>query len=198
MSSTPAPSIDVHVMIDLETLSLRRDAAIIQVAALVFEATHGALSEGGEPIAFNRFVDGASGYVDPGKVAWWMQNPAAARVGAGMAKGDRLCVVLAALREWVALLATKGMNVVGVWSHGATFDLALLAHANEVEHMPAAWSYKLERDTRTLYALTPGGMPDVGPADPAREHDAAYDCERQVATLVEAFKRIRESGAVCP
>lgn len=176
-------------MIDLETLSTRADAAIIQIAALAFDPASGPLD------AFNVFVlDFAGRHVDPNTVAWWLQRGVVAQhIGDGMGAGSPLD---AALRELAAWFVGPG-EVSGVWSHGATFDLPILEHAYAQHSIRVPWHYRTPRDTRTVYALTPGGMPDV-PADPERKHDAAYDCERQVQTLVAAFARIRESGAVMP
>src|ERR1044071_2391262 len=85
-----------HVMVDLEALSLRKDAAIIQVAALVFDPLTG---ERGTQ--FNAFVSGLEGHVRPDTVAWWMQQPAARRVGAGMAGGHCIAHVLQSFTLWL-------------------------------------------------------------------------------------------------
>jgi hypothetical protein len=184
-----------HVMVDLETLATRPDAAVIQIAALAFDP---ALDPGlvGYGAAFNVFVSDFEGrYVDPQTVAWWMRQKVAPWIGQRMSEDAySLPSALKSLHEWYAGIALgPAGGVAGVWSHGATFDLPIIEHAYAQNGMKAPWPYRLPRDTRTLYALTPGGMPEI-PADPECEHDAVYDCERQVATVVEAVRRIRAAG----
>lgn len=193
----------LHVMIDLESLSTRPDAAVIQIAALAFDPLIGASPEVWRPklypTSFNVFVADFEGrHVDPQTVAWWLQRgEVACRVGEGMAAGSPLPAALRDFSEWYEGLCQYIGAVEGLWSHGATFDIPILEHAFKDlarQGLRTPWSYKLPRDTRTLYALTPGGMPALDKADPEREHDAAYDCERQVAAVVEAVRRIRAAG----
>jgi 3'-5' exoribonuclease-like protein len=174
---------NMHVMLDLETLSTRKNAAIIQIAAVVFD------SETGAPRgSFNVFVRDFPAYchVDPGTVAWWLQQKAAATIGAGMSAGGSLQDALEKFCAWFAALGP----VEAIWSHGATFDIPVLCSALAACNVAQPWSYRAERDTRTLYALAPGGMPSIG-RDPARTHDALYDCEMQIQEVVGALRALR-------
>lgn len=178
-----------HIMLDLETLSTRKDAAIIQIAALAFDPVTG---EHGP--WFNAFIRDPSGHLNVQTIAWWMQQKPAARIGAAVADhndGDTLNerAALQAFAEWLGAAPVEAL-----WSHGATFDIVLLenAYARQTPPQPKPWSYRVERDTRTLYALAPGGMPAVA-QDPERTHDAAYDCEVQVQQVVGALRALRQA-----
>ena len=174
---------NTHVLIDLETLSTRKNAAIIQIAAVAFDpATGAALSE------FNVFVsDGADhGHVDTQTVAWWMQQDAAYRVGHGVSNGTILQCALLDLLDWFKLRGPFA----GVWSHGASFDLAVLASALDAVGMPQLWERGVERDTRTLYALT-GGAPAVAQPEGFVKHDALHDARLQSAQVSAALGLLR-------
>jgi hypothetical protein len=191
----------VHVMLDLETMSTRGDAAIVEIGAIAFDPETGEEVTSGREESFvtarfRAYVSVFDGHVDPRTVAWWLQQKAALALGEGMASGDCLVEALQSFQGWFAALG----DVSAVWSHGATFDTPILALAFERHGMRAPWHYRTPRDTRTLYDLAPGGMPDVE-KDPTREHGALYDCEVQIKQVVGALKALRSEladGVDCP
>lgn len=175
-----------HIMLDLETLSTRKDAAIIQIAARAFDPETGEL--GAE---FCAFIKNPTGHVDVQTVAWWMQQVPAAAIGAAVASDDAYPELraLECFASWLGMQAPAG-GWAELWSHGATFDIVLLENAYTRNGLAKPWSYRVERDTRTLYAHAPGGMPTV-PQDPQRKHDARYDCEVQIKQVVGALAALR-------
>jgi hypothetical protein len=174
-------------MLDLETLSTRTDAAIVQIAALAFDPLTGKDPVG---VGFNMFVRDLAGHVDLATVAWWLQQQAAPVLGRMIEKeGTSLVAALRGFTEWYASLG----EVEAIWSHGATFDIPIMAHHCAVHGIAVPWSYRAPRDTRTLYALAPGGMPAVTGQGGAQKHDALCDCEIQIKQVVGAFSALRES-----
>lgn len=171
-----------HVMLDLETLSSSKDAAIIQVAAVVFDP-----STGEHMAQFDAVSSDLVGRVNPKTVAWWMQQKQAAKLGARISsEGIPTKRVLADFIEWF-----RGLGPVeAIWSHGATFDLPVMCSALAACDLEQPWHYRAERDTRTLYALAPGGMPEVV-RDEDQVHDALYDCKLQIAQVVGALRALR-------
>lgn len=197
---------EVHVMVDLETLSKRSDAAIVQLAAIAFDPQTGEILS-----RFNEYVNESCvagervGHVDIGTIGWWLKQKGAAALGEKITGEDGalwLAYVLGEFDQWFANLAadtceddaahfTEGSEQICVWAHGATFDIPILASAYDraqVGYVP--WNYRAPRDTRTLYALAPGGMPVVA-EDETRKHDALYDCEVQVQQVCGALKALR-------
>lgn len=181
-----------HIMLDLETLANRPDAAVIQIAAVAFDPHTG--ETGAE---FNRHVcDIAGRHVDAGTVAWWMCQSVAPAMGAAMqaTQGLLLRAALIDLANWMRLAPKPA----GVWSHGATYDLPILEHAfvTELQCKPP-WGYRTPRDTRTIYALTSGGVPPAHvPVDSAGKHDALADCRTQIRQLVAALAMLAARGVV--
>lgn len=132
-----------HVMLDLETLATSSDAAILQLTAVEFDPATGEVGR-----TFNRFICDPSGKVDVATVLWWMQQDQAAHLGRAAQYGELESVVLAAFREWVLEVQPAAL-----WSHGATFDIVVLANTHARAGQSKPWSYRIERDTRTLYDI---------------------------------------------
>jgi hypothetical protein len=195
-----------HVMLDLETLSTRADACIIQIAAIAFDIETGEFG-----LRFNAYVNESSmigervGHIDPSTVGWWMRQKFAPTLGEKITSEDDASCLSEALgnfAEWfeqdVCLDDTITEDVC-LWAHGATFDVPILQYAYEVRcpetyEGKAPWHYRAPRDTRTLFALAPGGMPRPS-KDETREHDAQYDCEYQIAQVCAAYAALREQRA---
>jgi hypothetical protein len=199
-----------HVMLDLETLSTRSDACIIQIAAIAFDIETGELGP-----RFNAYVNesclvGAKvGHIDVSTVGFWMRQKFGPALGAAITDEDeRRCLseALGEFDQWFANLAedtceddavpvVELSEGISLWSHGAGFDIPILASAYDragVGEVP--WHYRAPRDTRTLFAVAPGGMPRP-PKDEAREHDALYDCEYQIAQVCEAWRSLEVAKA---
>ena len=173
-----------HVMLDLETLSTRKDAAVFQIAALCFDPATGETGP-----AFCEFIDSSelAGHLDPSTVMWWMQQKASADVSLRWATNSQpRALVLGEFFGWL-----RALHVVALWSHGATFDIVVLENQYTSIDQDKPWSYRVERDTRTLYALAcADGKPPAVPTDPTRKHDAAYDCEVQAQQVSLAWRAL--------
>lgn len=183
----------MHAMIDLETLALTQDAAIVQIGAVAFE-----LRAGGA-------IDVAGGLdilVDPNAprrrhcshtVGWWhSQDPALyEKVVARQADRVRLGVALARLHDWLDRINAEH-GLMGVWAGPAAFDLGVLRHAYEQLGRAIPWNYRIERDDRTVRALSRYGLLAPRPFDalaeqpalpPRVEHDALNDAIYQARAL---------------
>lgn len=178
----------MHVMIDVETLSLRPDAALLQIAAVEF-----APILGGEIRArfnFNVSVDlfGQKRHTDTDTIDWWRQQTLAGNnvlirsiTGQDAMKLD---VALDCLSMWWE----NAEPVVAVWAHGVAFDIAVLTHAYACEGKPTPWNYRAVRDTRTHYAArevevehreTLSERASEILCEPFRAHDALHDVVMQ-------------------
>lgn len=182
MTTTPI----THVMLDLETLSTRKNASIVQIAAIAFDPFTGAASA---TPPFNVFVKDPDGHIDVATVAWWLQQKAAPALGK---KVEMTCVTLTeAVTAFKGWYDAQGSQV--VWSNGATFDIAIIEQRCAETGCANPWPYRHPRDTRTLYALAPGGMPAVK-GNPQLTHDALYGCELQIKRVVGALGALRQQA----
>jgi DNA polymerase III epsilon subunit-like protein len=181
-----------HLMIDLETMSTDPNAAITQIGAVAFDPSRGPLAA-----SFDRHVClesciRAGMKIDGGTICWWLTQAEGARSGFthGQRSAQAIDTALSELATWVDLTFGAG-GPEGVWSHGATFDLPILASAfSRVLGRAVPWRYTADRDTRTLFALAGASLPQLAGPSVGVEHDALDDCEYQVAGVVAAYAKL--------
>lgn len=193
-------------MVDLETLSLRPTAAIIQIAAKPFNLDGTEVkNEDGSQLYHSYLkedVDAASCAMygldfDMKTVEWWMKNTTANN---HFKEPHRSCVISDALwnladyiKDW---LDYTGSEEVIVWSQGTDFDIAILSNAYRVvlgdDRIP--WKYYNVRDART-YFLEAARIFEPNCENPNKlietkdmKHDALADCEWSIKAVQRAFK----------
>lgn len=176
-----------HVMIDLETMGCGLDAAIVAVAAVLFDPATGQLGD-----AFYRDVtlDTATRYggkIDPGTVMWWMGQSDAARAAFSGAQG-RAVSLPQAIGEFASWLPHGAKP----WGNGATFDLAILRSAYGRLGMETPWKFWNERDVRTVVE-----MGQMAGFDPKRDmpfegvrHNALDDSRHQARYVSAIWQRL--------
>ncbi len=160
------------LMVDIETLSTRRDAMIVAIGAVWFCAE----GLGG---AFHGVIEArkSSGHIDPGTVAWWMRQSDEARAIFAVSGGS-LFEVLTDFVDFIGF-RREGLRV---WCHGAGFDVPIIEAAMERELVPIPWTYRAIRDTRTILDLA-----DVRIEGPeAERHDALGDARAQALAVIKA------------
>lgn len=181
------------VMVDLETMSTRADAAIVSIGACWFNPDTG---EVGHPL--HHVIDLADafrsgGHVDGDTVRWWLAQSDAAR-SAITKTGTSTAVALQTLAMYLHGVADE--KTVCVWGNGADFDLPILASAYHRFKLPLPWRYYNGRCLRTLRKLLPNV---AAPAFRGTEHNAADDARHQAfhaIALVRAIDGVRTSPTV--
>lgn len=182
---------DRRIMVDIETLSTRRDAAIIAVAAVEFDV--------------NRVYNSYIGYVDPKKALghqsvstlafWENQSP---KVKAKVWNGtDTTETILNNLRTWMTGERCK----MEVWANSPSFDLVILESSYEAINSITPFIFYKQRDMRTLLGLvdeikgsdrwrktTP--VPYPGDGNP---HEPYYDCVKQILGVQHAISLLSSS-----
>ena len=142
----------MHVMLDLETLSTRPNAAIIAIGAVAFDPAAGVVLDTFEARIRPDSADSRGGHVEMATVAWWMRQPDAVRAqwdDDGHALGE----ALARFDRWLTWGPYDPNSA--MWGNGAAFDNVVLAEAFRSRGMLLPWSYKQDRCYRTLRALFP-------------------------------------------
>ena len=152
----------MELMIDIETVSTRPDAAIMAIGACKFDISTGEIGE-----TFYTAVDLDSCFdlgmrADGGTLEFWMSQDTA--VAAKLF--ENTMPVYTALRM-LYLFAYKGID--GIWSH-SSFDPVILEHACRLTHNIIPWAFRQIRDVRTLVWL---GR-QAGLSIPEKPDDAHY------------------------
>lgn len=190
---------EVHVMLDLETFGIGRDAAIVSIGACRFDPDTGESSS-----RYHLKIDLAGskhlGRLDPSTVEWWLKQSDAAR--AELLEGNRveLGQALADFKTWL-LIQTKEAEptyrtALRLWSNGPTFDEVILADAYARYGMQVPWHFKASRCCRTILDVAKRFAPALKlPKPTGTKHNALVDAESQALGIAACLRAIRAAGA---
>ena len=181
----------INIALDLETLSTREDAAIIQIGACIptFDRKYvplGLSCEFETTIRFEDCIDPKYNFhLDPNIMEWWeKQNP---KVRAYVFSGQNTYPdAFHQFKFWIDSIKSGGADV-AIWGNGSDFDNKLLSYSLDSLGFHGVWSFRNNRDLRTLKAMHPVDIAE----DPIHEvkHTAIGDA-RYEARLLNAAKII--------
>lgn len=157
----------MHVVIDLETLSLKPNAVILSV---------GAVAENGEQfyVELDWRDQERHRKVDADTCLWWGQQE---KDLCPLNGTTLLTEGLFDLSQW--LLPYDKDNLF-IWVRGPQFDIVILENAFDDARIPVPWKYKNVRDVRT--ALHCKGLSFVD-YNPIRKHHALDDAIADMKNL---------------
>jgi len=166
-----------HVMLDLETLSTRPNAAIVSIGAVVMD------EDGSLGPEFYMRVDlensAKFGHVDMKTLKWWLSQDDEAR-NELVEAGCDLDYSLKSFSSWM-----EDVDGTYVWGNGANFDNPILANAYDELQISKPWGFWNDRCFRTLKTMYPEVAP---PARPTVAHNALDDAKSQALHLIEIQK----------
>jgi exodeoxyribonuclease VIII len=180
----------MHVMLDIETMGTRADAAIVAIGAVRFDTQI--------PTSFYTTIDLGSamqhGRVDGSTVLFWMRQNEAAREQIYRAKAT-LKNALLAFRSWLIYPNDANEKTTYVWGRGPSFDCRILRTAFEATGVPCPWVFRNERCVRTILDLCPVTDDEVKAASSLCylklvEHIAIDDALRQAFQVRAAYKKL--------
>ncbi|PRY10299.1 uncharacterized protein DUF5051 [Pontibacter ummariensis] len=174
-----------HIMVDLETLSTGSNAAILSIGAVEFDLTTGRTGR-----TFYLNVDlqscmDAGLKIDGRTVYWWFKREAEAR----LPLLENPVHIAAALQSFSEFVLTCGGKEAQLWGNSARFDLGKLDDAYSACTLPVPWSFRNERDVRTLVAFAPhikDQEPRIG-----THHHAVDDCYHQISYCVKTWRYLQ-------
>lgn len=166
-----------EVMLDLETMGQRPNAAIIAIGAVEFDRYLKTLGS-----TFYQTIDLQSavalgGVIDPSTVMWWMQQNDKAR-GAFKEPGANMASALMAFSIWLAGRCSPGS--VRIWGCGSDFDNVILASAYQNCNLEVPWKFWNNRCYRTIKAM----HPDIKMERSGTYHNALDDAVSQTTHLL--------------
>ena len=188
MSTTTRRIYTKDVMIDIETLSTRPNAAIVSIGAIKFNRN----TEVPRLEDMNQFYVRVSRescettgmHVDPATIEWWSKQDRDIRYEALENPIDRLTIkdALMKLAEWF-----KGTQY--IWGHGDDFDCVVLSEAYKLCDMKVPWDFWNTRDTRTLFDIAGIRNSDLPAND---KHHPIHDCYRQIVGVRKALSSLNK------
>jgi exodeoxyribonuclease VIII len=169
----------MDVMLDLETFATTPDAAIVQIGACTFDPR----TQDGTRDRFCCNVNLASSVllglrVDPATLDWWSKRDYNHLILGTVSLGQ-------ALFDFTTWFHKHTTADTFVWSHGASFDVPVLALSYAKIGEPAPWHYRQVRDTRTFFAVAEDfGWMKPKSGEPA--HQALQDAVQQAHDVQSA------------
>lgn len=180
-----------HVMIDLETMGLNEDAAIVSIGAVLFDPLLGKVSKS----TFYSELDWENQKgrkVDPGTQSWWKeQSPEARESLHGL---DDLEETLIDLAEWLP-------RDCKVWGNGPTFDISKLEHAYRQFKQEIPWKYWNVHDCRTVKLMYESARGGFDKKSGGTLHNALNDAQYQAWYICKMWAEMignRKGGKVQP
>jgi len=186
------------LMIDCETLSLKHNAAILTIGAVVFDPygnnTVSELMSARNSLYLEVSLDGQDKLYgrdfDADTILWWMEQPEESRMRAFHGKADMsLPGALQALTFWA--VATSGCLAenLEVWSKGIANDYVWLENATHALHLNWPFRYRNARCLRTLQEIS-----GIQPFDVSglTKHHAQHDAIYQVLLAQQIMNFIKE------
>jgi 3' exoribonuclease, RNase T-like len=164
----------INLMVDLETMGLRPDAAIVSIGAVMFDA-----NELGPEFYTPVCLEDCKRLgltTDQSTVDWWAKQSEDARAAWSDEHAPMLLEVMSAFTQFVR---QEGGPDVLVWGNGAAFDPVLLESAYRVLDADPPWKFYNVRCFRTMknvYSNFP--VPRQG-----THHHALDDAKHQARVL---------------
>lgn len=191
-----------HVMLDLETISTKKNAAIISIGAVLFDPNTGIVGapEGGMGDCFYEVIDPASrgiGHIDASTVMWWMGQSDEAREDFHSKSVVRreLSGALQAFHEWLirAGLTDSNKRDWRLWANDPDFDVAIFTSAFERLDIPFPLSYGASRSMRTMCELAREFNLYLGnPEENTLKHNALADAVYQAHVVTDIKQAMRK------
>ena len=181
------------VMVDLETMSTRSNAAIASIGAVIFDPTKVQTRE--ELISventFYMKVDletQADRHFDPGTIYWWLTQSDGARNEICMGQKIGLNDMLQAFQKFCG----KHMVRNG-WSNGANFDHVIMESAYRMRNIENPLRFTQQLCHRTITKVCPSYLRPTISGGTA--HKALDDALFQTMHLQKCFEYMRGKGA---
>lgn len=171
-----------RAMIDLETLSVENDAAIIAIGTVIFDEKD--IIGRQELLLDPRFVPG---HRSNSTLEWWgQQDPAVfKKMMSGTLMAVEACAELGAFLD-------SHKPVDEVWANAPQFDLIILRRLFKVCKMEFPIHFRNERDFRTLIQLARSHAVRVNDAYRGRiAHSAVSDAEAQAKAVQIVLRTLR-------
>lgn len=182
------------LMLDLETMGLGVDCAVLSIGAIFFNRDTGDTGrEFSAHIRLQTCLD-AGLTVDADTLLWWMKQPDAARKalinGQELGALDLDCALVEFSRFVRDQYADENVRL---WCKGPEFDAATMKnlYRNVLPTHPLPWKHFNVRCVRTPIDLAGGSAFERGIAFSGVKHDALDDCRHQIKLVCAAVKKTR-------
>lgn len=142
----------IHVMLDLETMGVIPGCPIIQIGAVAHNFSTNYIDTHSCNISLQTSL--LRGFkLEADTLYWWLQQDQEAIEKLFELPLIHIEKAVQDFYDWYRRLSDEGKVETYLWSHGASFDVPILAYAFNVIGMEIPWDHRNIRDTRTLFAI---------------------------------------------
>ncbi|MEY1162478.1 3'-5' exonuclease [Providencia manganoxydans] len=166
-----------HLMLDLETMSNKSNAAIVSIGAVAFEPSEAEIGPAFYQVVDLRSCERAGLHIDADTVLWWMKQSSEARAEI-VGVGYELEEALGDLNHFAERFLTDDVQV---WGNGVDFDNIILRNAYDAVDIEPFWKHWNNRCVRTIVELgrNAGIDPKKTLALEGEQHNALADAIHQ-------------------
>jgi exodeoxyribonuclease VIII len=176
-----------NIMLDIETLSTRADAAILSIGAVKFDPHSNQIDDNAFYVSVSVDSNTEAGrHISESTLIWWLGQPAEAQKVFTEPKVT-LAVALDELREFFDHADYC------VWGNGPDFDNAIVAHAFSTHGVPAPWKFWNSRCMRTMKDLP--SSKHVAKVHNPNAHNALTDAMSQAQQLQNYYAAMVRKAA---
>lgn len=168
-----------NVMLDLETMGVNNNAAIIAIGAVAFDFEGNLGDHFYRTISLQSSVENG-GVMDASTVLWWMKQSDSARKEFERPGKNEIT----ALVEFNDFLCQ--FEDIKVWGNGASFDNVILANAYRRNGEDLPWKYYNDRCYRTMKNL----HPEIMMEREGTHHNALADAISQAKHLQRIINHV--------
>jgi hypothetical protein len=173
-----------RIMLDLETIGTKHDAAIVAIGAVAFSSAEGIYSHFYTTVSLESSLF-YRGTVDASTILFWMGMESQARKEI-IEASTSLPLAMSLFSKWLLDLNTDISRHL-VWGNGSDFDNVIFNNAYRNTGNPGMlWPYRNNRCYRTLKNLNPQ-IPCHKPKIP---HHALWDATAQAEHALEIVKHL--------
>jgi hypothetical protein len=160
-----------HLMVDIETLSTKPNAAILSIGAVGFHPTTVIESPPWFYIEVDPESMGSEFNREPATLDWWAKQ-------AHQPTGST--PIQEALNNFLNFLSSK--KWCAIWANSPSFDLVILKSAFELCGLVWPLPYYIEHDVRTVNNLLLTKQQKIKPT-----HHAIHDCQGQILRVQQGY-----------
>lgn len=176
----------LHIMLDLETMSRAKDAAIISIGARKFNPEEGTLGDSFYVVVNLTSAQRAGGSIEANTIMWWLGQSEEARK---TLLGDNTLPIETALKEFSAWVREKPID--GIWGNGSGFDNVVLENTYARIGWTPPWAWYMNRCYRTMKSLTPNLKKELFILSSETLHNALADATIQARHLCAIWKELK-------
>ena len=174
-----------HLMVDIETLSDKSYAVITSIAAVEFDLSGNTGREFSCNISVNSSLK-AGLNIDGETLKWWMTRP---DEDSRKKMFENPLALANALNQFRGFINKMDVETLQLWGNPALFDLGLIRNAYNILEQDFPWSFRNERDVRTLVSFYPNIKKEtefIG-----LKHDPVADCKHQIRYLCNIISKLQ-------